>query len=252
MSRTLSVHNEHEFLLRLEKAGLNEDRAQKVVGSKDNTLAEKLIRLIDNGGFEPTTSQKYAREIMGENFFGVEEAIKYFGVNPTKQQLAALSEIPWSEATLEECKNTHVLIAVLPPSILEIRGKVEHKLFCSHEDSWYNKESFAKNKGEAGWQLIRKTPVENSTNKTWQEQRALLGKNDETPKAQVIVYTIIGHYLVTGERLFENVYVRCSDVASGGYRVYVGSFDSRGLDVCSYSDGRQYDSLGLSSARKFN
>ena len=252
MSRTMSVHNEHEFLLRLEKAGLNEDRSQKVIGSKDNVLAEKIIRLIDNGGFEPTTSQKLARDIMGKNFFGVEEAIKYFGLNPTKQQLTALSEIPWNKAVLEECKDTHVLIAILPLSILEIRGKVEHKLFYSHEDAWYNKESFEKSKGELGWQLIRKTPVENSTSKMWQDQQALLGKTDETPKAQVMVYTIIGHFLATGVRLFENVYVRCSDVDSDGRRVGVGDFDSKGLVVNSLSDGHCYDHLGLSSARKFN
>ena len=46
-----------------------------------------------------------------------------------------------------------------------------------------------------------------------------------------MVYTIIGHYLATGERLFEHIYVRTSSVDSGGRRVGVGRFDSRGLDV---------------------
>ena len=107
--------------------------AQRVVDSKGNDLATKVVRLIQNGGFEPTTSQKRAREIMGKNFFGVEEAIKHFGVNPTRQQLAALSEIPFSEAVLEQSKDTHILVAVFPLSILEIRGKVERKLFYNHE-----------------------------------------------------------------------------------------------------------------------
>ena len=30
---------------------------------------------------------------MGHNFFGVEEAIRHFGVNPTRDQIVALSEI---------------------------------------------------------------------------------------------------------------------------------------------------------------
>ncbi|KPJ54563.1 hypothetical protein AMJ47_04100, partial [Parcubacteria bacterium DG_72] len=80
--RTLSVHNEHELLLKLEKAGLSDELAQKVIASKDNELAAKVVKFIQNGGFEPTSNQKSAREIMGKNFFGVEEAIKYFGVNP--------------------------------------------------------------------------------------------------------------------------------------------------------------------------
>ena len=245
--RIISVHNEHEFLLKLEKAGLTNELVQRVIDSKGNDLATKVVRLIQNGGFEPTISQKRAREIMGRSFFGVEEAIKHFGVNPTPQQLAALSEIPFSEAVLEQSKDTHVLVAVFPLSVLEIRGKVESKLF--YDQSWYNKESFAKERGEVTWQLVRKTEVANSTSKNWQEQQALLSKDDEVPSAQVMVYTIIGHYLTTGERLFEHIYVRTFSVGSNGSRVVVGLFGSGGLSVNDYWDG--YDSLGVSFARKF-
>ena len=207
------------------------------------------VRLIQNGGFEPTTSQKRAREIMSKNFFGVEEAIKHFGVNPTRQQLASLSEIPFSEAMLEESKDTHVLVAVFPLSILEIRGKVDPKLF--YDRPWYNREHFAKERGEVSWQLVRKTPVDNSTSKSWQEQQLLLGKDDEVPSPRVMVYTIIGHYLVTGERL-HNIYVRTSSVFSlAVFRVVVGHFDSEGLCFSFCWDDRLLDYLGVSSARKF-
>ncbi len=249
VSRTLSVHKEHELLLKLETAGLNEELAQRVIDSKGNDLATKVVRLIQNGGFEPTTSQKRAREIMGRNFFGVEEAVKHFGVNPTRQQLVALSEIPFSEAVLEQSKDTHVLVAVFPLSILEIRGKVDSKLF--YDQSWYNKESFAKERGEVSWQLIRKTPVDDSTSKNWQEQQALIAKDDEVPSARVMVHTIIGYYLATGERLFEHIYVRTSSVVSGGSRVLVGVFGSGGLVVDLYWGDRRGDGLGVSSARKF-
>ncbi len=250
VSRTLSVTKANEVLLKLETAGLTDELAQRVIDSKGNDLATKVVRLIQNGGFEATTSQKRAREIMGCNYFGVEEAIRHFGVNPSKQQLAALSEVPFTEATLEECKNTHVLVAVFPLSILEIRGKVERKLFYSHEDAWYNKQAFAKDNGEAAWHLVRKTPVPDSTSKIWNEQRVLLTKNDETPTARVMIYTIIGHYLATGERLFEHIYIRCLDVGSLGYRVFVGGFGSDGLFVSSGWDVVRYDYIGLASARK--
>jgi len=251
VSRTLSVHKEHELLLKLETAGLTEPLAQKVIDSKGNELAAKVVKFIQNGGFEPTTSQKRAREIMGKNMFGVEEAIQYFGVNPTRQQTLALSEIPFSEEVLQKAKDTHVLVAVFPLSILEVRGKVERKLFFSHEDAWYNKQSFAKERGEISWQLVRKTPVDNSTSKNWEEQLALVSEEDEVPTAQVMVYTIIGHYLATGERLFEHVYVRTSSVDSDGRRVRVGYFDSGGLLVRSGWDGGRDDVIGVSSARKF-
>ncbi|MDP3935083.1 MAG: hypothetical protein Q8Q46_02635 [Candidatus Giovannonibacteria bacterium] len=251
VSRILSVHKEHEVLLKLEAAGLNDELAQRVIDSKGNDLAAKVVMLISNGGFEATTSQKHSREIMGQNMFDIKEAIKHFVVNPSKQQLAALAEVPFSEQVLRSCKDTHVLVAVFPMSILYIRGKVERKLFYSPEDAWYNKQAFAKDNGKVGWQLIRKVPVADSTTKTWDEQQALLSKDEETPTAQAMVYTIIGHFLATSERLFENIYVRCSDVDSGGDRVFVGYFHSSGLLVFSCWDDCCYSSVGVASARKF-
>ncbi len=252
VSRTLSVHKEHEVLLKLEAAGLTDELAQRVIDSKGNDLAAKVVRLIQNGGFEATTSQQRAREIMGRNCFGVEEAMKYFAVNPTRQQLAVLSEIPFSEATLNECKDTHVLVAVFSLSILEIRGRVESKLFYSHDGAWYNSQAFAQAKGEVGWHLVRKTPVPNSTSKNWNEQQVLLTQDEATPPAQVMVYTVIGHYLATGERLFRGLYVRCSDVDSYGRRVCVGSFFGYGLGVGNDWDARRDGPLGLASSRKSN
>jgi hypothetical protein len=244
------VHKEHEVLLKLEAAGLNDELAQKVIDSKGNDLATKVMRLIQNGGFEPSTPHKQARAIMGRNFFCVEEAIKHFGVNPSRQQLAYLAEVPFTEEVLKSCKDTHVLVAVFPMSILDIRGKVERKLFYSHDEAWYNKQALAKDKGEVGWQLVRKVPVADSTNKTWNEQQALLSKDEETPKAQVVVYTIIGHFLAVGERLFENIYIRCSDLDSDGGRVDVGLFDAEGLRVGNDWGGVRDGGLGVSSARK--
>jgi hypothetical protein len=198
------------------------------------------------------TLQKRSREIMGRNFFGIKEAIRHFRVNPTYTQLAALSEIPFSEAVLKQSKDTHVLVAVFPLSILEIRGKVDSKLFYNNQSWWYNKESFAKKRGKVSWQLVRKTAVGNSFSKSWQEQQALLSKDDEVPSAQVMVYTIIGHYLATGERLFEHIHVvRTSSVDSFGGHVGVGYFGSEGLYVYDYCDDDRFGALGVSSTRKF-
>ncbi|MEK7624596.1 MAG: hypothetical protein AAB404_02680 [Patescibacteria group bacterium] len=250
VSRTLSVHKEHEVLLKLEAAGLNDKLAQKIIDSKGNELATKVVRLIQNKDLEISIGQKRAREIMDKNFFGIEEAIKYFGVNTARQQLAALSEIPFSEAVLKELKDAHILVAVFPLSILDIRDKVECKLFCSHEDAWYDKQAFAEDKNEAFWQLVRKTSVPNSTSKTWDEQQTLLGKDDETPSARVMTYVIIGHYLATGERLFDNIYVRTSSFSSDGRHVDVSSFGRDGLGFNDFWDDSPRSDIGLASARK--
>ena len=241
-----------ECMRRLFEAGLSFDDLQKPID--DRGVRERLVRLwkMDKSiplRFTPSMDELLAGEIMGPNLFGVNEAVVHFGVNPSKQQLVALSEIPFTQAELRECKDSHVLVAVFPISILDIRSKVNSRLFYGR--SWYNKEFFAKSRGKGGWHLVSKTPVANSTSsKTWDEQQALLGKNDETPTAQVMVYTIIGHLLATDERLFENIYVRCLDVGSNGRRIYVGNIGLSGIDINDSWDDNRYSNVGVASARK--
>lgn len=230
------------------------DNAEEVASriNTDPAFVANIARLMVNGGYEPSTSQKLARAIMGKNFFGIEEAIKHFGVNTTKQQLAYLAEVPFSEEVLKSCKDTHILVAVFPLSILDIRGvtrKLENQTLFYSQD-WYDKQAFAKDKGEVGWQLVRKEPIVNSTSKTWNDQQALLSKDEETPTARIVVYTMVGHFLATGERLFEKIYVRCADLDSDGYRVRVGYFVAEGLSVYNYWDDSRYGNIGVSSARK--
>ena len=228
--------------------GENASEVASRINSEPSFLSQLALFAL-SGGFEPSTSQKRSREIMGTNMFGIEDAIKHFGVNPSKAQLAALSEVPFSEETLEACKATHVLVAFFPMSTLDIRAAHKDQNLFYNQD-WYNKQAFAKDKGEIGWHLIRKTPVPESLNKTWDDQQKLIGKDDETPKAVVMVYTIIGHYKAMGERLFEKVWVRCSDLGSDGHRVLVGSFDAEGLGASSLWDYNRHGHLGLASARK--
>ena len=65
-----------------------------------------------------------------------------------------------------------------------------------------------------------------------------------------MVYTIIGHFLATGERLFKYSYVRCLDVVPGGCRFVVGGFDSDDLCVGGIQDDLFDPDLGVASARK--
>ena len=188
---------------------------------------------------------------MGKNFFGIEEAIKYFGINPrkqqTKHQIAALTKVPFSEGTLLSLQDTHILVAVFPLSILDIK-KMDNKLFYLPKGVWYEDKKFAKKKGRVGWQLIRKTPVEDSMSKNWSEQQALLNEDEYVPSAQVMVYTIIGHYKNTGERLFfKDTYVRTSSVVSDGGHVIVGLSGSW-LAVHLYWNDDRFSFLGLASA----
>jgi hypothetical protein len=161
-----------------------------------------------------------------------------------------LATIPFDEATLRSCRETHVLVADIGLSIIDVRGRMKRGLFCSNEDAWYNTQEFAKRTEGVAWRLIRKTPVQNSVNKNWDEQKALLGEYDTVPTARQVVYAIMLTFVTTGERLFERIYVRTIDVGSLGYRVGVGGFGSAGLGVDRWSGHDRYGHIGVASSRK--
>lgn len=201
------------------------------------------------------TSEGRARGIMGRNMFGIEDSINHLKVEPRRQELTALADIPFTEATLEQCRGeTHVLVAVFERSILDIFSSVPSKtpdgryLFYGNQ-GWRDEEFFV-NRGNAGWWLIRKTPIPNSMNGTWQEQRGFVGANEEIPGARVMTYAIIGHYLATGERLIERAEVRCSDTAGfNGNHVIVGC-GVGGLRIDEITDTRHHPALGIASVRR--
>jgi hypothetical protein len=218
----------------------------------------------------PKLTQGRARDIMGRNMFGVEEASKHFGVNPSTQELAYLAAIPFSEDTLTACRYSHILIAVFPLSILDIRSRVDRSLFSStdfdiiksrdlyREDILLNEQKFAKDHGTNGWYLVRKDSVPDSVGLSWSSQRRCLGINNKVPSARVLIYTIVGYYLSTGVRLFTALpHVRCSDRLSFGHGVVVSNWMegdligvASGIGCSNYSRVFSDERLGVASERK--
>lgn len=192
-------------------------------------------------------THEQAHDIMGDNFFGVGEASDFFG-NPTRAQLLALSEIPFSESVLRECKDSHFLIAVLPRSILDIYRL--NKWQFPGETGRHKGAFFAMEQGEAGWHLVRRTPVQGSTGKSWGWQWNLLEANEEVPTARVVAYTMTSHFLRTGERLFGKVRVRCPEELGNEFRVSLGHSEPGRLCLGYDWDKERDATLGLSSERK--
>ncbi len=230
----------------------------------DPDYAKKVAKVMLQGVSEKTKNsldQKLKRRIMGRNFFGIEEAIKYFGIKPTKEQISALAKIPFTEAELYEVRKTHLLVAVFPLSVWKMRGTypdTDFKPFSApYINNWYGKEPFANECGEVSWQLIRTTPVAESTLKTWDEQQKLLDNNEKTPTVRTMVYAIIGHRLMTGIWLFKRIRVRCSDVDSKGYHVdiYSGCLDRLcpgGIEINHSSNDICDQHIGLAVSRKIS
>lgn len=202
------------------------------------------------------TSAARARQIMGgQNFFGLQEAMKYFKIDPQLEEILFLSHVPFSEEKLKACKDSHILVAVFPISIIEIRSAVAGIKLANgqplfYKQNWHGDEEFATDKSGVAWHLVRKDYFANSTSKTWKEQQALLPEDEETPKARILVYLMVGHMLATGEYLFGNSYVRSADIDSGGDRIFVGRFDANGLEINSGADNISNVDIGVASAKK--
>lgn len=190
-----------------------------------------------------------ARKIAGKNCFGIEDAQLHFGVKPTSDDVRELAQVPFSEETLSRSRDTHVLISLFPLRIADIRDTAARPLFYRKEEGWYNHEEFAQDRGVLGWKLIRKSPIEGSIGVAFDVQEKLLGPEEYVPSAQELVYAILAHYQKTGEKLFPDSYVRCSDPRDeSGTPVPIGLFAEEGLHIGFKWDINRYPILGLASA----
>lgn len=253
VSRTLSVHQEHELLLKLESAGLDVELAQKVIDARGNKLATKLVNVLRNvtpqqKGYEP------ARTILGDDFISPEEVAEARGISYTEEQLKQLADTLPPAEMLQWCKdNDYAVVAGSPTemSLLDVRS-AKSSLFYSKTEGWYAGQPFAANeKVVCQWLAIRKTEVINSLNKKWDAQQKLLSKDEEVPNAAEMSWFITTYYKVRDVCLFKGIYVRTSSVTSDNRRVNVGGWGGSGLNVHYFWDDFYHSYLGVSASRKF-
>jgi hypothetical protein len=164
--------------------------------------------------------------------FGVEEAARHFNIDP-RRYATRLDTVVFTEEMLHACRDTHILVAIFPLSIAQLHDRVPH-LFDQREYRRVRGERFVKKLGRewADWWLVPKAPKRFLPRHATAEQRRIFDSDlfqfwyryrTDWPTARVMVYTILGHFLATGERIFENPPALCVD--------HVGvSFDGRGSD----------------------
>ena len=219
---------------------------------EDYGYPERLGRYARNDGFEPSVNQKRAIGIMGaDNVFGVDGSIKCLKICPTRRQLNDLVNVPFAESVLEECRDTHVLTAVFPLSVVDIRDRTRYGLFC--RDDWRQLSACTQRWPDknAYWCLVRKTPVPDFGNKALEDQERLLAPDDLVPPIRDLVYAMIGRYFLTEEYLFGEMFVRGADVDDCGSHATVGPFSvNRGIDVHYRPNGEPAHNLYLASAKK--
>lgn len=239
------------FRAQYNKAGLNDESAQRL--NENPGFAEYLAEGIRRFSAK-APDYGLAQSFLGADFITPEEVTKArSSIVYTAEQITALAESLPSEDVLKWCKENGYAVIPAPPtamSLLDVR-EIKSTHFYSETGGWYADQKFAhEDKTSFGWLAIKKTPVSNSTSKTWNKQNKLLSALEKVPNAAEMSWFITTYFEVRGVRLFEGVYVRTSSLDSFGYRVYVGDFVSDGLYVSYYWDDNRNDNIGLSAARK--
>lgn len=250
-------------------AGLRPEEAEYLttIGDRLKAAAKQMFERLAVG---LPASREAAREVLGYNFFGIEEWQQHYGVSFTKGQLAQVSQFPWNEKVLtapcpfhptKQVKDTHFAFLGVeqhgkkPLTIhqwQELHPASGQPRFYSYPpDCWYEKEKFANEVTcQLRWYLMLKEIVPGSENKTFDAQQTMLPREYEVP---IGVEEVTKHLLCfkkTGVYLNPNRYGRVMDKSAGGDRVDVGGSVARGLDVDDYPVDGEWDSVGLAASRK--
>lgn len=161
-----------------------------------------------------------AKRIMGGNFLGFKDAMRYFCPDLSADWRCVFESIPFTAKALKRCRKTHMLVAVLPVSLAHI----EHSHPLVFRDiSWCEGERFARDRASVGWHLVRREFAELSENASF--------PGEELPSARVLAYAIVFRFLLTGERLYERTFAPTSVLDSHGNRILVGGFEGGRLAI---------------------
>jgi len=210
------------------------------------SLVFLLVILTGSAGLASAqVSQKLAKTIMGKNFLGAEEVSKHLGVRLTDKELMRALSVPFSEATLRQCKDTHILFLGVdhdekdtPLTIRRLRmmfPATGQPRFRSYPKRSEPHNSYADDETpQLRWYLIARSLREESRSKPYWQQEQFLKENEYRERAVVYVYMMLLVYRARGEWLFERDLVCTKDVGSDGAPVAAGYFDDEGLYVSDW------------------
>jgi hypothetical protein len=257
-----------KLLRLLREAGLSDEALHYPIDDSD--MRNHLVTFWMSEAFMPSAEQRVAREILGKNFFGIEDWAALYGVNFSQKQLCAIAEFPWGEDVLngpcpfyegKAIRETHFAFLGLdrymgnPLTIRkwqEIHPANGQPLFYScPQDCWYKDEKFANDPTCAfRWYLMPLEIVPKSEYKTYPGQVAMLPAEYEVPFAVEEVTKDLLYHHKNGTFLNNSCYGRCQDLSSNDFHVSVGYFASDGFLVTHWADGCGYEDIGLAASRK--
>jgi hypothetical protein len=180
-----------------------------------------------------------ARRILGRNFFGLKEVQR---IHRRILEPSLYARIPFSEATLRQCCQTHDLRSYSPVDFIDQFPRRDRAKRAAHRSRVPDR-----------WLLLRKAAVPGTPGLLYAEQRSLLSASEVVPLACEMAYMATLAWWTHRERVLPNGFLYCGDRLTSDCRMVIGN---NGLVVdlwCSVESCNRLkelidEKLGLASA----
>lgn len=204
--------------------------------------------------FVETPNQQRARAIMGDHFFNPDEVRRLCKTSYCNEAYDALAEVPFSDTTLQECKDTHILFPGSSFNILSAQIRCRG-LFRPLGNTRF--ESFARDEmAEQRWYLMRF--VYEATEGSFEEKHSRLRRDEEVPLAVEVVFLQLlwmqarHQHLIEGIRLLCDDYVQLGEHVTSNGRVFVQKDKGkRGLYFGKFDPKNDRTPSAIAAVRKF-
>lgn len=200
------------------------------------------------------TDYALARLILAGDFLTPEQvSAACRSITYSTEQIETLKRKLPPVAVFEWAKDNGCVVMPPPPfsmCFLEIR-QIRPIYFARKREEWYvNQRAFHEEETSFKWMIMKKEPVRDSEERTWFDQINLLSSVELVPSAVEFSWFITTYFDVFGIRLFKRTYVRTSSGDATIGRIYVGGFDSEGLNIDYVYDSDRHDNVGLCASRR--
>lgn len=241
----------------------------------DKPFTGRMAELMIRDGITASTETKLARLILGRNIFTDADWMSYYNAKFTRKQLRDAGKFPWGEDVLNSpcpfnkgklVKDTHFAFLGIsgingqPLTVakwLELHPATGQPKFYNNTDPWHVGQPHTDLATmQLRWYLLLKDIVPGSTDRTPEDQVAMLPPEYEAPTTIVETSKGILVFRKTGERPNGSRWAACTertiktDKVSAGLVSCVGNFGEDGLRVSGWYGGRDCY-VGLGASRKF-
>ena len=152
-----------------------------------------VARAIKNAS-KLSVSIEVAREIMGNNFFYMDDVALMLNVGFRHIDDESLEDVPFSREVLECYKDTHVLFPLIPAEVFLIASfariidHIDEETTTATRATFNRFHSLKSLKRAARWHLVSKNPEKDSLGKTFIQQVKLLPKGSDMAKVRELVF----------------------------------------------------------------